>query len=409
MRGHSSNWLLRNARVALGPAEALPLDIEVANGRIRALLPPGNEPGSVNAEIVDLEGCLILPGLINAHDHLEFSLFPKLGAGPYPNAKAWAEDVYRPAEAPIADHLRVPKQDRLLWGAIKNLLGGVTTVCHHNPYEEVFEHDFPVRVVKRFGWAHSLAFGGDVPEQFRRTPQDWPFIIHIGEGADDASRDEIHCLHEMRALDERTVCIHAAGLDDEGWALLEERNGSVVWCPSSNQFTLGRTVDRDVFDRPVPVALGTDSAMTAHVTLLEELRVASRGSGLPPARLYSMVTETAAQVLRLEDGEGSIRESGVADLIAVRDGGASPGETLIRITAEDLRLVMIGGRVKLVSLSVARGLIRERVGETHLHPLSVEGHGKFLVAADIEMLIRTTVAALGPDGVIRLAGRRVIT
>ena len=162
MRRHSSNWLLRNARVTLGAAEALPLDIEVANGRIKALLPPGNEPGSGDTEIIDLDGCLILPGLINAHDHLEFSLFPKLGAGPYPNAKAWAEDVYRPAEAPIADHLLVPKRERLGWGAIKNLLGGVTTVCHHNPYEEVFEHDFPVRVVKRFGWAHSLAFGGDV-------------------------------------------------------------------------------------------------------------------------------------------------------------------------------------------------------------------------------------------------------
>ena len=405
MRRHSSNWWLRNARVALGPAEALPLDIEVSNGRIKALLPPREEPGSGDTEIIDLEGCLILPGLINAHDHLEFSLFPKLGVGPYPNAKAWAQDVYRPAEAPIAHHLRVPKRERLLWGAIKNLLGGVTTVCHHNPYEEVFEHDFPVRVVKRFGWAHSLAFGGGVKEQFQRTPQDWPFIIHVGEGADDASRDEIHRLHEMGALDERTVCVHAVTLDHEGWALLEKRKGSVVWCPSSNQFTLGKTLDRGAFDRAIPVALGTDSAITAHVTLLEELRVAARCSGLPPERLYSMVTETAAKILRLGDGEGSIREGGVADLLAVRDGGASPGETLIRTTNEDLRLVMTAGRVKLLSVSVAEGLNSERA--SRLYPVSVEGHGKFLVAVDVETLARTTVAAVGSDSVTRLAGRRV--
>ena len=406
MRQHSSNWLLRNARVARRPAEALPLDIEIVNGRIKALLPPGNELGPVHAEIVDLEGCLILPGLINAHDHLEFSLFPKLGVGPYPNAKAWAEDVYRPAEPPIANHLRVPKRERLLWGALKNLLGGVTTVCHHNPYEEVFEHDFPVRVVKRFGWVHSLAFGGDVEEQFRRTPEDWPFIIHVGEGADDAGRNEIHCLHEMGALDERTVCVHAVGLDHEGWALLEERHASVIWCPSSNQFTLGRTLDRGAFDRATPIALGTDSAITAHVTLLEELQVAAQVSGLPPARLYSMVTETAAQVLRLEDGEGFVREGGVADLIALRDGGQSPCETLIGATAEDLRLVMTGGSVKLLSVSVAEVLSNERA--SRLYPLSVEGHGKFLVAAGVKMLAQTTVAALGPDNrVIRLAGRRV--
>ena len=190
-----------------------------------------------------------------------------------------------------------------------------------------------------------------------------------------------------------------------GWALLEERKASVIWCPSSNQFTLGRTLDRGAFDRAIPIALGTDSAITAQVTLLEELQVAAQDSGLPPSRLYSMVTETAAQVLRLEDGEGFLREGGVADLIALRDVGQSPCETLIRATAEDLRLVMTRGRVKLLSLSAAEVLSNERA--SRLHPLSVEGHGKFLVAADVEMLTQTTVAALGTDRVIRLAGRRV--
>ncbi len=411
MKQHSPNWLLRNARVALGPDEASSLDIEVFDGRIKTLLPPRSGPGSMAThatEMVNLAGCLILPGLINAHDHLEFSLFPKLGAGPYPNAKAWADNVYRPDEPPISGHLRVPKRERLLWGAIKNLVGGVTTVCHHNPYEEVFEDDFPVRVVKRFGWAHSLAFGGDVMEQFLRTPRDWPFIIHVGEGTDDLSRHEIYLLQEMGAFDQRTVCVHAVGLDHEGWALLETRNGLVVWCPSSNQFTLGRTLDRDVFDRSVPVALGTDSAITAHVTLLEELQAAAKVSGLSAARLYSMVTETAARVLRLEDGEGSPAEGGVADLIAVRDVGKSPCETLIRTTADDLRLVMTGGRVKLASPSVARGFTKERVGHVPLRPLSVEGLGNFFVVADIEALSRTTAAALGSDTAIRLAGRRVL-
>ena len=328
-----------------------------------------------------------------------------LGAGPYPSAKAWAEDVYRPAEPPIADHLRVPKRERLLWGAIKNLLGGVTTVCHHNPYEEVFGQDFPVRVVSRFGWAHSLAFGGDVKDRFRKTPDDWPFIIHVGEGTDDASRDEIYRLHEMGALDERTVCVHAVAVNEEGWALLEERGGSVVWCPSSNQFTLGRTLDRGLFEKAIPVALGTDSAITAHVTLLEELKVAAQVSGLPPARLYSMVTDTAAQVLRLEDGEGCVREGGVADLIALRDCGESPCETLSQTTTEDLRLVMARGRIKLTSVPVAGGPIGD--GASQLHPLSVEGLGRFLVAVDVNALTRTTVAALGLDGVIRLAGRQV--
>ncbi len=67
--------------------------------------------------------------------------------------------------SPVKEHLAVPKAVRLAWGGLKNLLSGVTTVAHHNPYDAaVFENGFPVRVVKRFGWAHSLHFSSDLVE-----------------------------------------------------------------------------------------------------------------------------------------------------------------------------------------------------------------------------------------------------
>src|ERR1700676_3172223 len=122
--------ILRGARVALGPEEAAALDLETCGEKIQAIREPAKPPKG--AEILDLAGHLILPGLINAHDHLEFSLYPRLGRGPYPNAGAWARDIYKPTKSPIAEHLRVPKDTRLLWGGLKNLLSGVTTVCHHN-------------------------------------------------------------------------------------------------------------------------------------------------------------------------------------------------------------------------------------------------------------------------------------
>lgn len=238
-----NSWVLVGGRVACGPRKSERLDLEVRSGKIEAIRPSISV--RPNARCLDMRGCLILPGLINAHDHLEFNLFPRLGHGPYPNAGAWARDIYHPTQSPVREHLRVPLPTRLCWGAVKNLLSGVTTVCHHNPYNpHVFSRNFAVRVPKRFGWAHSLEFSPDLTERFRRTPGDWPFVLHLGEAVDRGGRAEILKLKELGALDHRTVLVHAVALGRQGLQLAREKGASLVWCPSSNIFILGRTLER---------------------------------------------------------------------------------------------------------------------------------------------------------------------
>jgi len=282
--------ILSGARVALGPGETAPLEIEIRGGRIRRL---GRR--LEGRPRLRLEGCLILPGLINAHDHLEFNLFPRLGRGPHPNAGAWARVVHRPAESPVREHLRVPQSTRLVWGGLKNLLSGATTVCHHNPTgAAVFRRRFPVRVVRRMGWAHSLEFSPDLAARFRHTPADQPFVVHLGEAVDGSGKRELRVLQGMGALARRTVLVHAVALDAAEFDRVRQAGAAVVWCPSSNLFTLGRTAGPELFQSGVPVALGTDSALTGAGDLLDELRVARRASGLSREDLYRMVTIEAA-------------------------------------------------------------------------------------------------------------------
>ena len=127
----------------------------------------------------------------------------------------------------------------------------------------IFDRNFPVRVVKQFGWAHSLEYSPDLAECFRRTPPEWPFVVHVAEGIDRTARDEIFRLDEMGVLDDRTILVHAVGLDKAGLALARRRKASIVWCPSSNLFLLGRTLDAKVRGSGIEVALGSDSAVTA--------------------------------------------------------------------------------------------------------------------------------------------------
>jgi cytosine/adenosine deaminase-related metal-dependent hydrolase len=400
------DWFLRGARVALGPRRSEALDIAVARGRISGLHRPASGCAEQAGPVIPLAGCLVLPGLVNAHDHLEFSLFPRLGRGPFPNARQWALEVYRPSESPIREQLQIPKRERLIWGGLKSLLSGVTTVCHHNPYEpEIFENGFPVRVARRFGWAHSPDFSEDIPARFAATPPEEPFILHLGEATDDEGRRQVFELDAMAALDGRTVLVHGVALDQEGLALVELRGAAMVWCPSSNLFTLGATLDRTVFERKIRVALSTDSALTGEGDLLDELRVAQRIDRTGRARLYEMVTSEAAAVLRRHHGEGRLAEGGVADLIAIADPGCSPCEALTGDEPCEPLLVMVGGEVKLVAEEFAERLDSQQT--RRLRRIKTAGRRACLVDADVLALIASARRVLGPEQPVRLAGKAI--
>jgi cytosine/adenosine deaminase-related metal-dependent hydrolase len=387
---------ITGARVALGATSAERIDLEIRRGRLQ---PFGSATG--NGPRLDLSGHLILPGLINCHDHLEFNLFPRLGRGPYPNAVAWAQDIYHPDRSPVKEHLTVPKTVRLRWGGLKNLLSGVTTVAHHNPYDpEVFEDGFPVRVVKRFGWAHSLRFSSDVAERYRARSQRSPFLIHACEGTDANAASEIRELERAGVLRSRTVIIHGVGIDCDSLKLLLRRRTSVVWCPSSNLFMLSQTLGPEVLRSGIPIGLGTDSALTCQDDLAGELGVARRAGRLSAVDVYPMVTTRAAHMLGLDRGEGEIREHGIADLLAVPDSGENPAEALHELRPA---LVILGGRLQLVSAELASRIDPKLT--RRFQRVELEGRGAWLVNMNVSRLRAATETVLGPG--FQLAGRRV--
>ena len=105
---------------------------------------------------------------------------------------------------------------------------------------------------------------------------------------------------------------------------------------------LGRTVSREVLRSGIPIALATDSAISAPTDLLDEMAVARRY--LPADRVAEMVTTIPAKILRMPPSR---------DWIAVRDGAVA--------------VVVIGGQslcllLTLLVTPVAYSLLEDLAG-----------------------------------------------
>jgi cytosine/adenosine deaminase-related metal-dependent hydrolase len=366
-----------NARV-VGPDGARKQSLRVAAGRVDAV-GGGPEAGD---QVVDLEGAYIYPGLINAHDHLELNNFPRLKwRERHANAREWVAD-FQPrfnTDPALASAMAPPLEDRLLIGGLKNLLAGVTTVAHHNPlYPPLRRAGFPVRVVRRYGWSHSLHIDGEaaVASAYRRTPRDWPWIIHAAEGTDAEAAEELDQLDRLGCLGPNTVLVHGVGLTSAGRARLLETGGGLVWCPASNEFTLGATAVVGDFARAGRAALGSDSRLSGSPDLLHELKCAADTGQVSPLALFRMVTTDAASLLRLPQA-GRLAPGLPADLMVVRPLSADPFETLILAGRRDVRLVMVDGRP-----AVAEAALRpvfEAAG-VDARPAHVDGRDSLLAA-----------------------------
>jgi SAM-dependent methyltransferase len=396
---------LRGGRFALGPSDSFSGEMRISNSRIECLSTRERAVRSPNVSnsSIDLYGLLVLPGLINAHDHLEFALFPRLGKGGYKNFTEWADDIHRAAASPIAEHRRVPREVRLWWGGIRNLLCGVTSVCHHNPFEpDVFTDEFVVRVLRDYGWAHSLALDPGAAVKKNETPEGQPFFIHLAEGIDEECAQEIFGLHKAGGLDQNTIIIHGLGLENKGRQLLRSTGAGLIWCPSSNLFLFGKTLSLQEIRELPNIAIGSDSPLTACGDLLDEVRCASQLLQSSTDVIYEYITRQPAKLLHLRNGEGNLRVGGLGDLIAVRDTGLTPYEALLTLSHRDVELVLLGGRVQLASVEVMRRLpVSSREG---LQPLAMDGVIRW-IRAPLGRLFEQTWAYLGKD--IYLGGKQV--
>ena len=311
-----------------------------------------------NAFRVDLRDHVIFPGLINAHDHLQLNHIPPLAhAEPFSNSYAWIDAFESHLREPgVIAATRTPSDARHWQGGLKNLLAGATTVAHHDPWHAVLDvPDFPVNVLRNFGWSHSLGlgeasggltprYGPPVAQSFVATSREHPWIIHLAEGTDDVAGAELARLAALGCLAPNTVLVHGVGLRRSDVERVIECGAAVVWCPASNLAMLGRTLEPWAIRRLFTarrLTLGSDSRLTGSRDLLEELRVASSHSDLSANELVQLVTGAASRILRMPECGGS-RLGQRADFVIVR-ARIDAHRALFEAGRSEIRVVVRGG------------------------------------------------------------------
>jgi cytosine/adenosine deaminase-related metal-dependent hydrolase len=305
-----------------------------------------------------IKGAYILfPALINAHDHLFGTYYPKIGSGPYICWLPWDYDL---KSSDIYDERnKNTPYEVYLFGAYKNLISGVTTVHDHIPHvvNNPLIDKLPIRVLKEYTLAHEasvydLKWGDGIEVEYRRAVEkDIPFVTHIEEGFDEESLRGVDTLDQLDALSDHTVVIHGIGFSEKDIKLIAKKKVNFIWCPGSNMFMFQRTAKvKEIMEAGVNVSIGTDSPASGELNLLEEVRYAKKvykemySEELPNDDIIHMITLNPAKAFRIDKRLGSLEQGKLGDLLIISGDKKNPYKALVEATFKDIALVVMEGK-----------------------------------------------------------------
>jgi 5-methylthioadenosine/S-adenosylhomocysteine deaminase len=405
VRTLSADWVI--------PVEGEPLAdgaVAIADDGTIAAVGPASELGSGER----FEGCVIVPGFVNCHTHLEYAVYAGFGDG-LPFSRWIATHVARKSLLSDEDMHAIATE-----GALECLRSGVTTIgdCSFAGaaagaaaetglraivYLEVFGRD--PTALDRFhalrervepALSDRVRLGVSPHAPYTCTLEVYeacaalglPVATHLAESVSerrylhDGSGDwssfaellvpppgttGIRLLGEAGLLGATLVAAHCVDVDEDEIALLARHGVGVAHCPRSNGYLgCGVAPLEELLAAGIAVGIATDSpASTPSFDLFEEARTAivaararaRRPDALPAARALELATLGGARVLGLEDEIGSLVPGKQADL-AILSLDGSPFDPV----EDPVTAVVLGGSPDRVAATLVHGEDRYRRG-----------------------------------------------
>jgi 5-methylthioadenosine/S-adenosylhomocysteine deaminase len=346
----------------------------VENDRIKAIQPLAELDATAfeDAELVELDNHVLMPGLVNAHGHAAMSLLR--GIADDLALMTWLQEHIWPAESKWVDRQFIEDGVRL---AAAEMIRGGTTCCN----DMYFFPDVMARTCQQMGmravaglivldfptvWAASaddyLAKAMATHDEIREYPLvttalaphapytvsdaplekiamysselDLPVHMHVHETAhevDEALANSgmrpLQRLDQLGLLNPNLLAVHMTQVEELEFERLAETGVNVAHCPESNlKLASGFCPVKRLLDQGVNVCIGTDGAASNNdLDMFGEMRsaallaknVAGDASACPAEQAIRMATINGARALGLEHAIGSIEPDKKADLVAV--------------------------------------------------------------------------------------------
>jgi 5-methylthioadenosine/S-adenosylhomocysteine deaminase len=360
--------------------------VEIAGGRIVAVGPANGREDERFADSI------ILPGLVNAHSHLEYAAMAGFGDGmPF---SPWIADHIRRKDTQTVDDLL----DQARAGAAACLASGITTVadcCYAGTVAQAANETGLRAIVYMEGFsvweglearieaaldalpASELVTPGVSPHApFTVTHEDYAMLIGLARRRGlpiathllESARETEHLDAFAGVLGPDTVAIHAVFVHAADIALLAELDVPVAHCPRSNALLgCGIAPLTELLEAGVRVGLGTDSPSSAiDFDMWAEMRAAimlqrartARADALSAQAALELATVRAADAIGLGETVGSLTPGKRADLI-VLDMKGSP----FLPWDDPVSSAVYGGAPHRVARSLVAGEIRYRRGD----------------------------------------------
>jgi 5-methylthioadenosine/S-adenosylhomocysteine deaminase len=388
-------------------------DVVVDNGLITSI---GKDTHEKADKLIDAKGCLVMPGLINAHTHLAMTLFMGYASDlPY---REWIKKI----QAAEMEFTPVEVRTGAYLGALEMIKSGTTS------FADMYIHmDEVASVVEKTGMRAALGYGMieglnedpetklKIREKFNKSwngaangrittmyaphsaascskgflekvrdlaRKDGARIhIHMLETEDELDYMKSHynmcsvnLLNSINMLGPDTLAAHCIWLSDDDLAILKNKNVNVVHCPTSN-IALGAGVARvpEMLGKGINVSLGTDSAASGGgLDMWKEMRAAQmlhklkNPRAMPASVTLGMATVNGARALGIN--AGMLKVGCLADIIIV-DLNKPQFVSADLITALvngasgcDVRTTIVGGKA-LMEDHVVMGLDEEKIIE----------------------------------------------